>query len=1227
MVNWNAQQWDAISVTDCNLIVSASAGTGKTAVLVERLIRLICREQNPVSVDRLLVVTFTEAAATEMREKIARALREKVAEAPEDKRMRSQLLLLEKASISTIHSFCLSLFRRFAQYIGKDPDLAVVDAKEATLLRADTVDLLLERCFRGQFLDERQEEVFFDWLKTLGGVNPGEQLRNHLLSLFQFISSLDKPGEWIKKARKLYPMDGLGQAIPFANDEGPWMEGLKRRFEDTLGKMEKELPGLKKVIYQGLDPQINWFESVLPLFADCRSLFEQGNWQGLFDYGQNMTVPRRPGNKTESPEAIEAKAATETVKKNLDKLKTQMVSFQLEVRARTHAEATPRVQLLLDLLEKFMEEYSQAKRLRRVLDFADQEQFALELLQDQPDGTPSPAREWCRQHYDYVLVDEYQDVNPAQEAIFRSVSRDAAEKGNLFCVGDVKQSIYAFRQAAPWIFIHRLKESELIKSGQPSPSQGLVPLQYNYRSRPEILDGVNRIFQAWMTAENCGIDYDEKATLKTEREFPAWDSAPKRVQLDVLSDETAETGEEQEEDPWVDQERNEKQASWVAARIQRILGCGPEGEKERLYVMDEATGLRPVQCGDIVILLRGAKGRGYLFSQALDALDIPNFTSRQESLTQFQEVQDILNLLRLLDNPLQDIPLAATLRSPLENWSLEELLEIRKAASRDVPFSQAFFNLKERENSALPDALHAKCRDFAQRLDRWRTEIRRSPLSETLETLYESTGYRQMALARPHGKLARLRLERLLDLARDFDRFQRQGLFRFLHFLDQLEAEAEAMEAPSLEGENLDVVRITTIHASKGLEFPVVFLACVDSDFTKNPHSSDFGFQEDGKTALKLIHLKSNTKYPSALMADIREEADRKNREEELRLLYVALTRAQEYLFLSGLCKKAEEKVAEATDAGCTDFQSRKSFLDWLMPVFTNHLPDQTSPFQLNILSPEERMERLSESRATENPESPPEESEEEDKRDWKKLEERLRWTYPHPGLSKQPSRITTRELRQRWEKETEEDPAVQAKFLPRPSVFQPPEKETSAEEGAGRGILLHRALQHIALKPGMDYGNISAQLDQMTEAGLFTEEERDSLDVSLLDAFFQSDLGRRLCATPPNRIWREIPFLYGISPEELGLEDLAAYDSSERVRAQGVVDLLFEEEPGRFILVDYKSDRIPPEAIPARLNKHQDQIRLYHKALEGALGQAPAECHIFFLHLGQAAEVRFTSA
>lgn len=1294
-IKWTEEQLDAITTRGRNLLVSAAAGAGKTAVLVERVVYLLTRAQNPVDIDELLVVTFTDAAASEMRDRIARALEEELDSNPGCTRLAKQLALVSRADISTIHSFCHRIIRQYFYRLGIDPAFRVMDDVESQLLELEVIDELFESFYD----DPLFADAFTDLIDRYGGRRGDERVKDLALRVYEFSRSRPDPNKWLSRLSSMFSIKADTSIYDLH-----WAE---RARQGVIRKAQMAYRSLERAVELAGMPggPSSYLELLRAEMDSCSKILEactDKDWEGLARQLSALEFARLPSAKPGSCDEdlkSEAQARRNEARDLLKGLKEDCFSRPPQELVDDIRAIAQSMQTFVHAVKEFAKAYTAAKREKSLVDFNDLEHLCLEVLRepDEETGgwTGSDVAKELQERYKEILVDEYQDINPVQNEILSLVS----SPGNSFMVGDVKQSIYRFRLAEPRLFMEKHRE---YPKGDATGDSKRIDLAKNFRSRQSVIDFVNFIFRQVFSQGVGEIDYDADAELVAGYDYPAHDTGLFRGDIDNppvevylvdrgaawdgqvsgdvedlpgrpgdgspggAADKDTDRGWKDEdpedlkdpEDP-EDLETLEVEGRLIARRIAEMVRGTTTNPGPEFQVWDkERKAYRPVSYRDIVVLMRATKARANVLMEVFRQADIPAYAELGTGYFEAVEVETMLSLLRIIDNPRQDIPLAAVLRSPLVGFSPDELAKIR-LCSKDNDFYHAL----ETAPSELEDVqLASKVAGFLERLESWRTVARRVPLSALVWQLYRDTGYFDYVGGMPGGVQRQANLRAFHERARQFDRFSRQGLVRFLRFIDRLrEAEGDLGTARAL-GETEDVVRIMSIHKSKGLEFPVVFIPDMGKEFNMQDLKGDILFHsEEGLGPVYSDFLK-RIKYPTIAYHGVREARLKETISEEMRVLYVAMTRARERLILVGSDKDLTKAAAEwrsnapATGWGLPEdvLYSARRFLDWVGPCLVRHkngarIPgdedsgrysadpvvyDDLAEFTVSVLSVGEAcsgFENLTDSglkgadidwnlvvRAHPLGRQPNPEL-------WQEIQAHASWQYPYSPLAEKASKVAWAEIKRRFDFSTEdaelsrEDafpaPPEQGRLAPPPGFLQSA-KITPSE----RGEATHLVIQHLDLKGPLDVSSIEESIETMVDAELLTGELAREVDVRSISDFFESSLGRRVTADP-DRVMREVPFSLGIPaarvyPELSGLgEDVL---ETERVLVQGIIDCIIDEDDG-FVLIDFKTGGRPgddPEAIAGR---YLGQILVYKEALETIYKKPVKEAYIYLLSMRKA--------
>ncbi|MEW6623615.1 MAG: UvrD-helicase domain-containing protein [Bacillota bacterium] len=1305
MASLTKEQKLVIEARNCSLLVSAGAGAGKTHTLVERIINLISDESQPVDVDRLLVVTFTNAAAAEMRQRIAEALFSKIRKGTQSKHLRKQVRLLNKSSISTIHSFCLDVIRQHFHRLDIDPTFRIADELESQLIKGEVVEKLVERHY-----DASDNDDFLALVDCYGGSREDVPLQNIILLIYDFSRSLPWPDKWLEDlAREFCGPDKLEL------EDFPWLKYLKEAMVLELDRLHGALLNARELAQGPGGPR----EYLPALESDLGQLHDlllacRGNWQSIQNAFANLSFRKLASSRN--------KEIDETLKKSVKEIRDG-VKNALRKIAGTYffkppgeflqdiRKALPLVKKLVELVQEFSVDYQAAKKVKGLVDFGDLEHFALRVLAEKDERgrvLPSAAARQLQARYVEVLVDEYQDINEVQETILKMVTKDGEEQANMLMVGDPKQSIYRFRLAEPSLF--QSKQLSFSRGDTPAREQR-VDLSKNFRSRENIINGVNFIFRQVMTTTAGEMEYDSAAELVYGANYPALEKEPDRsVELHLIDRDNKEHWEkenrgsfgagacqgdhsvpmgldegtvhdgyqEQDEDLPEDAlneeieeelEVSQLEARLIAHRIKMLM-------KEQYPVYDKAlNSYRPIEYRDIVILLRATKGWANTFLEEFRKLNIPAYAELSSGYFEAVEVNTIMALLRIIDNPRQDIPLAAVLRSPVVGLTAEELALI-KLSRKEGDYWDAVKKAARGE-----DALSAKLASFVDRLNTWRTRARRGSLSLLIWEIYRETGYFDYVGGLPGGTQRQANLRALYDRARQYESLNFRGVLRFLGFIEAFLEKGQDLGEARIMGEKENVVRIMSIHKSKGLEFPVVFVGGLGKKFNTWDLNRDILLHKKLGFGPELIDIDRRIKAPTLAKLAIRHKILREYLAEELRVLYVAVTRAREKLILVGSAKGLQKMVSSwCSTANHQGWQlpdgmlvSSGSFLGWLGPALIRHRdfaklhelypsgftlrPDQEvyghfSAWSLKVYGIGEfggAQESASSQGMTEVLEQikcmQPVTISQDQNHYADLVRNILSWKYPHAAAVGKPAVISVTEIKGRMlEFGAEEEFPGEAFFrevkFKKPAFLQEVKGLSQAEIGA----VMHTVMQQLdlaGLKKDLSLQNIASQVGRMEEKEVLTRQEAMSVNLEQVYSFFQSELGQRLLAAAEvNKVKREAAFTLALPAELLYQgegEDKEEKDRDkdkeqdqknekgivgEKVLVRGIIDCLFFEDDGA-VLLDFKTDVVNVEQLVDRTRIYKGQLDLYARAVEVILKKTVKEKHLYFLSLGESVDSR----
>lgn len=1242
---YTPEQREVIDTHGCNILVSAAAGSGKTAVLVERIVKMIGDESKPVDIDRLLVVTFTNAAAAEMRERIGSAIAARLEAEPENEHLQKQAALVHNAQITTIDSFCMFVIRNNFNDIGLDPGFRVADEGELKLLRKDVMAELLEQKF------EEKDPVFLRCVEYFSTGNHDRAVEEHILKLYQFAESYPWPEEWLAERKKDYETGSLEEM-----GKTSWvsfcMEQVRRMTEDCLRKTEEcisicEQPDGPYMYAQVLEREKERIRKLLSV--SC-----YGEGYAIF---QGMTFDRLPSKKDDSVSQMKRESVQSIRKEIKDIWKNVCVKYfpsPPETVLRYMEGSSEAVTSLIELTLAYKEALDKKKRENNIIDFGDMEHLALSILVQRTDSGYEPTKTALdyRAFFTEILIDEYQDSNLVQELLLKSVSGEEEGSFNRFMVGDVKQSIYKFRLARPEIFMEKYDTYEAR-----SDRKRRIDLHKNFRSRREILDSVNYIFAQIMGRSLGGVEYDEKAALHPGAVYPAYENkrgeggSPNCTELllikkeeepDNVKDEGTK-GKTASDKKTGERKRSvrQREAYAVAKRIKELVGS--------FLVTDKESGaLRPARFKDIVILLRTNAGWDEDFKSVLKEEGIPSHVSSKTGYFAAKEIQTLLQLLRILDNPQQDIPLFGVLKSYFGNFDEEEIAQICAAFAGKK--KKLYFCLKEYEEGA--DALGEKISRFLIFLEEYRDKTVYMPIHELMRDIVMETGYLHYVSVLPGGEQRRANVEALLERAAAFEQTSYYGLFHFIRYMEQLEKyDVDYGEANILD-ESADIVRIMSIHKSKGLEFPICFVSGLAKKFNMMDTSGKMIADMDMGIGVDYVDMEHRLQSRTLRKNAIAEKMRLDNLGEELRVLYVALTRAREKLIMTGVVDKPESRLnalvpmrmSAEPQLFYSDLSGAGSFLDFILPSLARHpsfaplwegfgygeeapavdLYAKDAQMEVKLIGDEELAEsEIKEQLRTEGARRRLNLFEKQlpvDERLMTYMSEIFSYTYKHENLKELYTKTTVSELKKAGQ---EEKTDFSFKLYEEETVVPYIPKFMQKEEalgGAARGSAFHKVMELLDFGDGysgeaeMERKNISAavQIKKLVHEGLLGKEYAQIISASAIEEFLHTELAARMAAAGKRgELHREQPFVLGIPANELKEE----FPREELVLIQGIIDVYFEEG-GELVVADYKTDRVDtPEELA---EKYEKQLHYYARALEQLTGKAVKEKIIYSFGLGK---------
>ena len=1236
-VSWTTEQQQVIDLRNRNILVSAAAGSGKTAVLVERIVKIITDKNHPVDIDHLLIVTFTNAAAAEMRERIGNAIEKALDEQPGNEHLLRQLTLIHNAQITTIDSFCLYVVRNHFHEIDLEPNFRIGDEGELKLLREDVLGRVLEQNY------EEPSEAFSDFVEGYASGRTDAALNEMILQLYEFSRSYPWPEKWLDSFVGAYRIETREEL-----DRAEWLAPLTENICFVLKDCEQLLKQALAITQQddGPDMYEKAVQSDLEKYEGLSRLTSFCELSGALSDIKYDRLASSRGFEGDPDKLELVKSLREQAKDVVKKLCRQYFFCSPEMMIEQLERTEPMLEEVVRLTKQFADEFAAAKRRKNLVDFHDVEHFALQILVDEETEKAKKTAEEFRDTFEEIMIDEYQDSNEVQETLLRSISREERGENNIFMVGDVKQSIYRFRLARPELFMKKYDSYSLEES-----TTQRIDLHKNFRSREEVLTCTNDIFYKIMVRSLGNVEYDAEAALYPGASYPVSADFTPEILLADSNDELLE-----------DTELSDKktlEAKIVAEEIRHLMKTQP--------VTNKATGeLRAARYSDIVILLRSLSGWADSLVEVLNGNGIPAHTVSSTGYFSTVEVQTVLSMLRLLDNPRQDIPMAAVLRSPMAGLTDEELAVLR-LEDGSVPFHEAVLelaeglyeedgqkeisdseadrkqgrNADEKTENHIEITAHRKLLKFYKKYKQLRQLVPDTPIHELIEIILRETGYGHYVAAMPAGNRRTANLNMLLEKAAAYEKTSYKGLFHFVRYIDELQKYDVDFGEADMVGENEDVVRIMSIHKSKGLEFPIVIVSGMGKNFNKQDTRSKMVLHPELGIGLDYMDGKKRIKSPTIAKKAIAKQIDLENLGEELRVLYVALTRAKEKLILTGTLKDAPEKLeffrqqanlSKAADRPLSYLtrEGASGYLDWILPAVLSY----GDKYPVRIVEAAELVLDEVENQLEQNEDLTEriEEIEAADTQLVGQLKQRFSQRYPYQVdvLRKNKysvSELKHRAMRERFEAEQEE--TVPA-FLEEPVTPTIPlfiQREESVEQetanrGALRGTAVHRVMECYDFASEK---SVQEQMEAMEKEEKITADMRALVKEQIVADFVSSETGKRMAlAQRMGALYREKPFVMGFTEEELEnygfgagaqmIENEAQTENAQQeimsenvsqenhmheedlTLIQGIIDVFWIEDDGITVL-DYKTDRV--DTAQELSDRYATQLELYADALE----------------------------
>ncbi|MFU2418003.1 helicase-exonuclease AddAB subunit AddA [Peptacetobacter sp. AB800] len=1273
---WTKEQQEVIDHRDGNLLVSAAAGSGKTAVLVERIISMILDTEEKVDIDKLLVVTFTNAAASEMRERIADAVSKALEEATKLEKkdviehLQKQILFLNKANITTIHSFCLDVIKNNIHLITLDPNFRIGDATECQLIAQEAIDEVFEELYEQGYLGDENSEKGKRFLKLIDSFaerNGDNQVQSLIMSIYNFAMSFPNPEKWLNESADAFLVDD-----DFDFTSSKWgrivINSVKTEIEDIVGNMEKALATVH--------PYLGQIENIQKIITESERIdvvydsLDKGWDDFIKAIGEFYPEDYRKGKKIKKDDPNEMreawKIATEYRKEAIESMKkvAEMYKNRYSKDIKKEIEMSyPIVRAISDAVLEFWKKFEEAKRDKGIIDFNDIEHFALEILVDEDENgcqIPSETAKRYSEEFKEIFVDEYQDSNLVQEAILSSIANK--EMPNRFMVGDVKQSIYRFRQAKPEIFLHKYEtySTEKYKDGRK------IMLYKNFRSRKNVLDAVNFIFENIMSKELGEIEYNDDEKLNPGAVFEECYEENAIVggscDVHIIEKKVNEnlTDEQLEEEEDLDNIQIEARA--IGKIIKEIVGKNSDGKIQMVYDKEEKR-YRQAKYKDIVILLRATSNWASVLTEEFTNMDIPVYADTGTGYFDTIEIKTIVSLLKVIDNPMQDIPLLAVLKSPIYNFTPEELIDIR-IVNRNVSFYEAM-----KIYASFDDCDNKKVRDFLERLEDYQERSSYLSTDELLWYLYNETGYYAYAAILPAGKQRQANLRILFERAKQFEDTSFKGIFNFINFVEKLKkADSDMGEAKTLS-ENADVVRIMSIHKSKGLEFPIVICGGMGKRFNKMDMNRGILYHHELGYGPQVVNLETRLSYPSMMKEAMKKQMVVEMLSEEMRVLYVAFTRAKEKLIITGAVNDVEknlqkwasnsQKVTKDNKLDRYNLLKSASFLDWIMSVAIAHKDARgILPLDSEIVEKNDESEWKFKIHKREDYTLANGEEEEINLADVLKDEltsdravdyseivrNRLDFKYPYQKSVEKSGSISVTEIKRLWNLEREEEDRIALEEeknafieniddieidsneielnrsnkkteIKRPKFIQ--ENKDEKLSPTHKGSVVHLVMQIINMDRVNTIDEIKNQIEEFVQKEIITQKEADVVNPFKIYKFFKSDLGTRM--KNADFIGREKAFYTEINMKDLFEKEEIDYDESIMLR--GIIDAYFEENE-EIVLLDYKTDFVNEENREEVINRYRKQLEIYAKVIEEITDKKVKEQYIYLFGVDESVRI-----
>ena len=1197
-VKWTKEQMQAIKEKDSNILVAAAAGSGKTAVLVERIINKIINEN--IDIDRLLVVTFTNAAAAEMRERVLEAIYKKIDEEPDNINLQRQVTLLNKASICTIDSFCLDVVRNnFYQLENISPNFRIADTTEIELLKQEILEDLFEIKY------EKEDEKFSSLINTYTSYRDDTPLKDLILKIYTYIQSDPFPSEWLKGKIELFNIEDINKDFSERTYGKILLEEIQEELIDDIRTMEE----VKKTLINNSELE-KFYITVCDDIDKIQKLINNlDNWDKAYQCYSDFKFATWPRKKCDSEIKENAKIIRDDMKKKLTNKLNKILICSSEEANLDIQEMYPILNNLKDIILEFSDEFSKRKRNKNIVDFNDIEHLALNILLKKENDKieiTEVAKKY-QEKFIEIAIDEYQDSNMVQEYILTSISKE----NNIFMVGDVKQSIYQFRQAMPELFLSKYRNYK-IKQEKEKGDSLKIQLFKNFRSRDNVLDFTNLIFQDIMDEKLGEINYDEREYLNLGANYKEINQNLK-TEINIINlneeekEEYIEEGDEEEEKEQLERiEDIQVEARFVANKIKELVDS-------KFQIFDrKLNGFRNIKYKDIVILLRSTRMNAPIFEEEISNLDMPVFSESSQEYLNSIEIQTIISLLKIIDNPIQDIPLVTVLRSHIGKFTDDELVEIRLSDKYDN-----FYDAMQKAKMGVNANLKNKIDTFFKQLEIWRKEQEYLALDEFIWKLYTDTGFYNYVGLMQNGDLKQANLKMLFERAKQYETASFKGLYNFINFIEKIHTSSGDLGSAKLIGENDDVIRIMSIHKSKGLEFPVVFLSSTGKQFNLMDLNQNILLHQELGIGVKYIDYNKQVQYDTLTKEAIKNKILTETLSEEMRILYVALTRAKEKLYITGL-KKDYEKEVEKMQVQVNKYPKEnnkinhilvkkyKKYLDWILLVYLYEKEQVKDLMELKVINKIDVLKNISKEEKEEIDVQKILNSKAKNKKKVEELDDILKYNYKYKLATTIPTMTSVTQIKQLKNNKDNQ-------IIRRDITFNTPNFMRNDEEkkisAAQKGTLVHLCMQRLNIKEEYNLEKIKQLINDLVKRDIINKIEADNINPYKILNFTKSEIWKEM--KNAKKIYKERPFFINIPAKDIYNEEL-----EEELLVQGIIDLYYINQNNEIILLDYKTDYVEKDKKQELISKYKAQLDLYKKALKETYKKKVKNVYIYSVYL-----------